>query len=148
MEEYCTVYSLYLVLYVVSRNICTPSTLFICKIFPTYNEIISVIFIFMTSTDMFYAKYLNTAICAIEYNLPVDHYIIEVHAVHLYSKTVVIGQYFFCTLDVEPYCQNYFLFLFSFVKRFWFIKKSDENVKTCVEPLMLQLQQGTMWLLQ
>lgn len=106
MEEHCTVGSLYLVLCVVSRNICTPSTLFICKIFPIYNVIISVIFIFMSSTDKFYARYLNTAICAIEYNLPADHYIIEVHTIWLHSKTVVIGRYFFFTLGVEPYCQN------------------------------------------
>lgn len=83
--------SLCLVLYVVSRNVCTPSTLFICKIFPTYNEIMSVIFIFMTSTDMFYARFLNTAICAIEYNI-LDDYIIEVRAIWLHSRTVVIGQ--------------------------------------------------------
>lgn len=52
----------------------------------------SVIFIFMTSTDMFYARFLNTAICAIEYNILVDDYIIEVRAIWLHSRTVVIGQ--------------------------------------------------------
>lgn len=81
MEEHCTVGSLYLFFYVVSRNICTSSTLFISKIFPTYNDIILVIFIFMTNTDTFYARYLNTAVCATGYNLPIVHYIIEVHMV-------------------------------------------------------------------
>lgn len=64
MEECFTVGSLYLVLYVVSRNI-TSSTLFIPKIFPIHNDIILAIFIFMTNSDTFYARYLNTAICAI-----------------------------------------------------------------------------------
>lgn len=71
---------MYLVLYVVGRNICTPSALFMCKIFPTYNKIISM-FNFMTSTDMFYARHLNTSVCAIEYNLLADHYIIEVYRI-------------------------------------------------------------------
>lgn len=80
MEEHCTVGILYLVLYVVSRNICTSSTWFISKIFPTYNDGI-VIFIFMTTTDTFYARYLITAICAIGYNLSIGHYITEVHMI-------------------------------------------------------------------
>lgn len=62
MEEHRIVGNLYLVLYVVSRNTCTSSTLFICKVLLTYNEIISIIFIFVTITDTFYARHLNTAI--------------------------------------------------------------------------------------
>jgi len=45
----------------------------------------------MTRSDMFCAGYLNTAICASEYNLLVDHYTMEVYAIWLHSKTVIIG---------------------------------------------------------
>lgn len=49
----------------------------------------------MTNTDTFYARYLNTATCAIGYNLLIAHHIIEVHAIWLHSKPVVIGQFIF-----------------------------------------------------
>lgn len=77
----------------------------------------------MTNTDMCYARYLTSAICAIGDNLPIVRYIIEVHTVWLHSKPVVITQYFFfLTLQGKPYCQNsnFFFCLFDCLFIFFF----------------------------
>lgn len=125
----------------------------------------------MTNTDTFYARYLNTATCEIGYNLLIAHHIIEVHAIWLHSKPMVIGQFifFFFTLEEEPYYQTMvgslvawfywgFIGLICFVLVVWLFffsffeimihEEIRENMKAGVEPLMLPLQQGITWLLQ
>lgn len=55
----------------------------------------------MTNTDMCYARYLTSAICAIGYSFPIVCYIIEVHTMWLHSKPVVITQYGFFNFTRE-----------------------------------------------
>lgn len=82
-------------------------------------------------------------------------------AIWLLSKPVVIGQFGFFKITSGTLLPNFelvrwlvgficfgFFVDFSFFEAIMIHKEIRENMKGGVEPLMLQLQQGTTWLLQ